>query len=117
MTGPNSGCVARSNQGITIFSLSGYLNHEYLLVLRQALEKALAAGERRFVLDFRGTEIINSPGIAVLLEIGSLVTEDHGGALAVFGLTPHLHTILEISAFFCFATVKPDEAEALAALR
>jgi len=101
---------------VLVIELLGYLGKEGGIAFAAIIEKSLAGGNRKFGLDFRRVDVINSQGISVLLEVGSRICEDFGGALAVFGLSPHLKLILEISCFFSFATTAQGEAEALKAL-
>ncbi|MBF0498890.1 MAG: STAS domain-containing protein [Candidatus Riflebacteria bacterium] len=100
-----------------VVSLFGYLENTGGTALKNNFESILQEGILRYVLDFKGIELISSPGVASLLDIGSRVIDDFDGRIAAFGLDSHHSAVLEMSGFFFMVTQAADEGEALRAVR
>jgi hypothetical protein len=77
----------------------------------------LSAGLVDFAFDFSEIELISSPGVAALLDVSTMIIDDHAGQIACWGLDKHHSTVLEMSGFFFLANPVADEAEAIAYLK
>ena len=106
----------RREEDIIIISLSGYLEKEGGGRLKECINGALQEGVRKVIFDFHSIELINSPGMAALLEIGGRVVEEMEGKIVVFGLDAHHQAVLELSTFFWLASQASDEAGAREAI-
>lgn len=95
----------------------GYFEVEGGKTFKDRVEKHLQDGALNFVIDFRQTELISSPGVAALLDVASHIVDDFDGHLASFGLDKHHNAVLEMAGFFFLALQAEDEAGALAAVR
>ncbi|MBI3038015.1 STAS domain-containing protein [bacterium] len=105
------------DDSIVVFSLFGYLEDKGGAEIKTQLEKALKDGIRSFVLDFRGIELISSPGVAALLDIASRVVDDFDGRIAGYGLDSHHLAVLEMAGLFYLMAQAQDESSALSNCR
>lgn len=103
----------RQDNDSVIISLIGYLEKDGGQELRSFVDSQVKEGIRKFILDFQKIELISSPGLAALLQIGGQVVEDHDGKIVSFGLDKHHHAVLDLANFFWLASDAPDEKTAL----
>lgn len=64
-------------------------------VVEPHIHELIESGCRRAVFDFSDVEYINSPGIAILIQVVSLMREN-GGTVAAFGLNDHYRKIFRM---------------------
>ncbi|MFZ2959940.1 MAG: STAS domain-containing protein [Candidatus Ozemobacteraceae bacterium] len=100
-----------------VISLFGYLENTGGTDLKKSVDASLQEGILHYILNFKGIELISSPGVASLLDIGSRVIDDFDGRIAAFGLDSHHSAVLEMSGFFFMVTQAADEGEALSAIK
>ncbi len=98
----------RREGDVAVVSPFGYLEGEGGKELKAHFDKCLQDGILKFVLDFSGTELISSPGVAALLDIASRIVDDFNGKLATYGLDKHHNSVLEMAGFFFLATQASD---------
>ena len=108
---------SRQDNDVVVVSLFGYLENVGGNELKTFFEKSLEEGVRRFVLDFQGAELISSPGVAALLDVGNRAVDDFDSRIACFGLDQHHGAVLEMSGFFFLVNQAQDEVSALALAR
>ncbi len=104
----------RHQPGVVILDLVGDLN----AAAESGLDAAYAAAEKDrppvILLNFRGTDYINSTGIALIVGLLMRAREAHCH-LMVFGLTEHYTEIFTITRLSDYLDIYPDEASAVAA--
>lgn len=88
---------------VVVLSLKGYLERVAGDKLKELVMKRLSAGFRSFILDFSGLELINSQGLASLLESAGQVIEEHEGTMSCFGCDKQTQAVLEMASFFYLA--------------
>lgn len=99
-------------EGTTVVvHLSGDINRDAESVLNGAYAQASAAGCSNIILDFAGTEFINSTGIAVIVGILAKARQE-SRTVAACGLTDHYQHIFEITRLADFMPMFPDEVAA-----
>lgn len=81
--------------------------------LQNEVSGAVAAGERRLVLDFTAVDYISSAGLRVLL-IAEKELRGVGGVLVLCGLTEPVRQVLTLSGFMTLLTVESTREAALA---
>ncbi len=106
----------RKEGDFIILGVGGYLENTGGSLLKNYVEKCLQEGSLRFIFDFSSIELISSPGVAALLDIGSKVVDDFDGRICVFGLDSHHLAVLEMSGFFFLAAQAGDLASAKVAI-
>jgi len=101
---------------VLIFRPNGYLDK----VAGEAFEKL--ANEKlgsftRILINLAGTPVINSSGLAIIVEIISAIVDEKGGTIAICGLSNLARS--SFSAIGILPMIKdcPDEPAALAALK
>ena len=95
-----------------IVDLIGDINRAAEPVLNDAYAQVAAAGCSRIVLNFSGTEFINSTGIAVIVGVLAKARQE-GRAVMACGLTDHYQHIFQITRLADFMPMFPDETSAL----
>jgi anti-sigma B factor antagonist len=87
---------SRQESGVLVVRSDGQLivgnRHE----LKTLVQNALAAGERKFLLDFSHTGYIDSSGLGALVTIARQVRE-LGGELRLAGLNDDLRSLFELT--------------------
>lgn len=95
-----------------VVDLTGDINRSAEPVLTDAYAEAVAGGCTNIILNFAGTEFINSTGIAVI--VGMLAkARQEGRSVSACGLTDHYKHIFEITRLADFMPMFPDEVAAL----
>jgi anti-anti-sigma factor len=62
----------------TFFKISGDLNYEGTLRLKNAFEEAFAQTDQHFILDLKGCKIISSFALSMLLKLNDSIKEKNG---------------------------------------
>ena len=88
---------ARQN-GDALVVVAGRLSAAVAPRLASVLADAVAAGDRRIVLDLRGLDYISSAGI-LALEVAAARLRTDGGELVLCGPTPPVRLALDLSGF------------------
>lgn len=97
---------------IAVVELSGDINRAAEPPLADAYAQIRAAGSKSVILDFAGTDFINSTGIAVIVGILARARQDECSVSAC-GLTEHYEHIFQITRLADFMPMFPDETTAL----
>ena len=100
------------DEDLVIIELKGYLERHGGDKLKELVLSKLATGYRKFVLDLTGVQLINSQGLASLLESAGQVVEEHDGSMATFGCDKQTQAVLEMASFFYLAPEAEDLSEA-----
>lgn len=107
---------SRREADVVIISIFGYVEGSGGSELKQFCDKALEEGVRHFIIDFRGTELISSPGVAALLDVSNHAVDDFDSRMVCYGLDQHHNAVLEMSGFFFLVQQAADEKTALQAV-
>lgn len=79
-------CSTASENDVFIVRTNGYLDDYGGMAVNKAVEEAFLKGFQKFVLNFTDSPVINSPGIAQLLELTEIIVDERKGLLAYVGL-------------------------------
>jgi anti-anti-sigma factor len=101
--------------GLAVIYTEGYINNQGGEEIARAAYSLLDEGYRRLLLNLTGTRIINSIGISILIEIIEKMLEVEG-RLAFCQLTPTIEKTFHIMGLAQYASIYPDEGEAMARL-
>jgi len=102
-----------SHSDVEILTLSGYLEELAGQQLKEFVEMKLEDGITEFGINFCAIKLINSPGVASLLDIGSSIVDDYAGNLVVWGFDSHNFSVMEMAGFFFVANQVENEAEGI----
>jgi len=103
----------REEGGAIIAVLNGYFNEDTGQQLETQIDARLKGGARRFVIDFARCPLINSPGVASLLEVCIKVAEDYQGSIALCGITELMEEVFTMAGILVLAPNAKDLPEAL----
>ena len=81
--------------------------------LTRTIREALAAGNRKILIDFTKVTVLDSSGLGELVECYTSV-KNLQGELRLCGLNFRIHSLLQMTNFLTVFVVKDTEAEALA---
>ena len=97
----------------TVIEMRGDVNREAQSAVDAAYAEA-ALGAGRLLLDFSGTDYINSTGIALI--VGVLArARAQGRKVGAYGLSPHYRELFAITRLSDFMTMYDDQTAAAAA--
>jgi anti-anti-sigma factor len=68
--------IAKKNY--TIFKISGDLNYDGILYLKQAFESALKEGVGRYIIDMENLRTISSYALSIILRLNDAIKEKKG---------------------------------------
>jgi len=108
---------ARRLDDVVILDLSGRITMgEGTLVLRDQLQKLLAGGDRKFLLNLNDVNYIDSSGLGELVTSFTTV-RNKGAQLKLLNLTHRVQDLLQITKLLTVFEVFNSEAEALKTLK
>ncbi len=87
--------TTNTGAGRALIRTRGYLSRSAGEQLEREIVRLLGEGERRFIINLRDTDLINSVGISILIGVIERVREQ-GGELAFSELTPVNEEIFRI---------------------
>ena len=103
------------NGGATLFRAKGRVDSSSSAAFEAALLPRIRDGARRVVLDLSGVEYVSSAGLRVML-MAAKAAKAGGGQLALFGLSPTVEEVFQVSGFSKIIPILATEAEALSAV-
>jgi len=109
--------AVRTQDDISIFTLSGtVLGGPESDLLRAELDRALARGARRLLVDLTGVPWLNSAGLGIFLSVYSRL-RDLDGDLRFCGVGPRVHEILRTTKLLTVLAVLDDEEAGIRSFR
>ena len=103
--------VSRS-EGVTVLTLRGRVAQESAVQLSGAIGEALAAGDRRLVVDFEGVDYISSAGLEALAAAAVRVGESRG-VMILSGIDGPVRTTFQLAAVIDRFTVEASSDDAV----
>ena len=94
----------------------GYVDEKGGAALFEYVEKALEEGSKKILLNFTDSPVINSQGIAQLIEMAEIIVDEKGGDLAFCGLSELSHSVFKMVGLLQMGDAYEDEKEALSYL-
>ena len=106
----------RQDSDVGILEVSGYISDPEAERIAEVGAALIAGGTRRILLDLKGTDIANSMGISILIELIEKVRE-LGGRTAFCNVKPILAKTFGIMGLLKVAELYDSDAEAVSALK
>jgi anti-sigma B factor antagonist len=103
---------SKDRSGVVVVRVEGQLIVGNRSELKELVQRALDAGERKFVLDFGGTGYIDSSGLGALVSLSKRVREA-GGELRLAGLNEDLRSLFELTKLDTLFAIAETPAQAL----
>lgn len=110
---PEFACDARFAGEALVLQPRGYLDKAAGETLLALARKTMKPGTARLALDLSGTPVINSSGLATLVELITLVLDEREGAVAVVGLSGLARSALSAIGILAMVREAPSEADAI----
>lgn len=101
--------------GVAVVYTEGYINNLGGEEIARVADTLIKDGHKVLLLNLRGTKIVNSIGISILIEIIEKMIEIEG-RLAFCNLTPTIEKTFQIMGLAQYAGIFADEPAALAEL-
>jgi anti-sigma B factor antagonist len=105
---------SRQGNGVLVVHVEGQLVITNRAELKDLVQERLAAGDRRFVLDFTQTPYIDSSGLGALVTIARRIREE-GGDVRLAGLNDDLRQLFELTKLDTLFSISATPEQALAA--
>ncbi|MEO8225862.1 MAG: STAS domain-containing protein [Gemmatimonadota bacterium] len=105
---------SREHSGVLVVRVEGQLVVSNRQELKDVVQRALAAGDRKLLLDFTGTGYIDSSGLGALVTIAKQVREQ-GGEMRLAGLNEDLRSLFELTKLDTLFSIADTPAQALTA--
>ena len=105
--------------GVSVVQIKdAFLNYassdELKINLKELCRARMTGGLRTFAFDLSRVTVMDSCGLSVLISVKKLV-EGEGGRIGLFGLSPMIQRLFEITKLQNIFEIYPDENSALAA--
>lgn len=98
---------------VAVVDVDGRLTHNSRAIMRKAIGTLLSQGHRRFVLNLRGVEYVDSAGLGELVESFTTI-RSQGGMLKLLHLNDRVRLPMKLTGLLTFLEVFDAEAEAVA---
>ena len=98
---------------VCVFRPIGYVDERGGAALVEAAETALSEGFQKILINFAGSPVINSQGIAQIIELAEIIVDEKGGELAYCGLSELSSSVFKMVGLFQMGDSYVDEKEAL----
>lgn len=97
---------------VTVVRVEGELVVGNRTALKDGVLERLAAGDRKFLVDFGEAGYIDSSGLGVLVSLSKQIREE-GGDLRICGLDEDLRTLFELTRLDTLFDITEDRGTAL----
>ena len=94
----------------------GYVDEKGGAILFEAAEGVLGEGFQKILLNFTESPVINSQGIAQIIELAEIIVDEKGGTLAYCGLSELAASVFKMVGLLQMGDSYKDEKEALSGL-
>jgi anti-anti-sigma factor len=101
--------------GLAVIYTEGYINNQGGEEIARAAYDLISDDEKNLLLNLKGTKIVNSIGISILIEIIEKMLEIDG-RLSFCCLTPTIEKTFHIMGLAQYAQIFPDEESAVEGL-
>lgn len=103
----------RDASGVAVVQVEGQLIVGNRQELKDLVQQALEAGERRLLIDFSRTGYIDSSGLGALVSLSKRIREA-GGELRLSGLNEDLRSLFELTKLDTLFAIAETPQQALA---
>jgi anti-anti-sigma regulatory factor len=106
--------VRTLEQGVPVVAVETYFDAEIGVAIVTIADEILRDGGLQLIIDLGACPIINSSGVASLLDLSCKIVQDYRGDVFLVGLDQLKRSVLDIGGVLFFAEEKASRAEALA---
>ncbi|MBU1107860.1 MAG: STAS domain-containing protein [Candidatus Riflebacteria bacterium] len=105
------------NDNFFIVRSNGYLDEHGGAIVFSAVDKDLPAECTKVILNLKESPVINSQGIAQIIELSEIIVDDKSGEVAFVGLSDLTYGVFKMVGLLQMGNPYDSEAEAIAAMR
>ncbi len=98
----------------TIFNLSGYMEKDHGKQIRMKVEELVSKGETIFILDFTKVPVVNSLGLAEMVDMAAICIGNESITIAFCGLASSTKFCFKTVGIFNYVDEYPGRQEAIA---
>ena len=98
---------------ICILRPCGYVDEKGGAELSSAVVEALDGGSQKILINFSESPVINSQGIAQIIEFAEIIVDEKGGELVYCGLSELAASVFKMVGLLQMGDAYASEAEAL----
>lgn len=102
-----------NNNGVYIIRSNGYLDENGGAAVFAAVQQALPEGYQKFILNLQDSPVINSQGIAQIIELCEIIVDEKNGELAFVGLSELTNGVFKMVGLLQMGDAYPTETEAI----
>jgi len=102
--------------GVFIIRSCGYLDEKGGAAVFSAVQEALPEGYQKFILNLHESPVINSQGIAQIIELSEIIVDEKNGEIAFTGLSELTSGVFKMVGLMQMGSAYPSEDEALAGM-
>ncbi|MFZ2956308.1 MAG: STAS domain-containing protein [Candidatus Ozemobacteraceae bacterium] len=103
----------RTVDNVVVAEVTGYYNDDTGREILARLDSVLRSGTNRLIIDFANCPLINSMGVASLLELTFRIREDHFGHIILSHITELMENVFDMAGILPLAEVASDIDSAL----
>ncbi len=104
------------NKGVFIIRPCGYVDENGGAAIFATVQKALPEGHQKFILNLAASPVINSQGIAQIIELAEIIVDEKNGELAFTGLSELAGGVFKMVGLLQMAEAYPTEQAAVDAM-
>ncbi len=105
--------TTENKNGIFIIRSNGYLDENGGEIVFNAVQQAIPEGYQKFILNLQHSPVINSQGIAQIIELCEIVVDEKNGLVAFVGLSELTSGVFKMVGLLQMGDDYADEQEAL----
>jgi anti-anti-sigma factor len=98
---------------VFIIRSNGYLDENGGAVVFEAVQQALPQGFQKFILNFAESPVINSQGIAQIIELTEIIVDEKNGELGFVGLSELTSGVFKMVGLLQLGEAYSSEEEAI----
>lgn len=103
-----------NKDGVYIIRSCGYLDESGGAAVFAAVQEAIPDGYQKFILNLQESPVINSQGIAQIIELSEIIVDEKNGELAFVGLSELTSGVFKMVGLLQMGTAYSTEEAALA---
>jgi anti-anti-sigma factor len=115
--GPACTLTISREQEVLVFLVSGYFTEESGETLKNMVMDEVHAGNRLIVLDFKDCPVINSLGIAAVMQVSFEIMDEHNGKVALSQMNPIVRNAMTIAGLIPLLDVCLSVEDAIESVR
>lgn len=102
-----------SKNGVYVIRSNGYLDEHGGAAVFAAVQQALPDGYQKFILNLHASPVINSQGIAQIIELCEIIVDEKNGEIGFVGLSELTNGVFKMVGLLQMGDAYCSEGEAI----